>query len=51
MRSRMKGIRKLPQILTKAQTTTTTMPGRITGNATSKNAWIGEAPATMALSS
>ncbi|MNT88037.1 hypothetical protein D3C72_2285310 [compost metagenome] len=47
----MKGIRKEPQILTKAQTTTTTIPGRMTGRATSKKACTGEAPATMALSS
>ncbi|MNV93294.1 hypothetical protein D3C71_1879700 [compost metagenome] len=51
LRNRMKGMRKLPQMLTKAQTTTTTMPGRMTGSATSKNAWSGEAPATIALSS
>ena len=47
----MKGIRNEPQMLTNAHTTTTTMPGRITGSATSKNACTGEAPATMALSS
>ena len=44
-------MRKLPQMFTKAQTTTTTMPGRITGSATSKKACTGEAPAIIALSS
>ncbi|MNU07023.1 hypothetical protein D3C72_2524360 [compost metagenome] len=51
LRRRMKGIRNEPQIFTNAQTTTTTMPGRMTGRATSKKACTGEAPATMALSS
>ena len=45
------GDEEAAQMLTKAQTTTTTMPGRMTGSATSKKACSGEAPATIALSS